>query len=277
MTTLIQRGKEKRIGEVIEVEISRISPNRSQPRKHFDRDELVSLAKSIAQDGILQPLTVRRLGDGYELVAGERRLRASKMAGFKAVPCVVVELSSQQSAIMALVENMQRQELSFFEQARGIERLTAEYGLTQEMVARRLGISQAAVANKLRLLRLSDECIAEIERQGLTERHARALLKLSSDEQRLFMLSKIEGRGLNVAKTEALIEAYLSQKVREDSIRRRGAIFRDVRLFMNTVNKALEVMKLAGVEADSRKVEHDGLIEYTITIPISSEQKAFTY
>lgn len=268
MNITLQKVKEKRIGEIIEVEISRIVPNRNQPRKNFDRDELVSLAKSIAQDGILQPLTVIKSGEGYELVAGERRLRAAKMAGYSSVPCIVVNLNMQQSAVMSIVENMQRQELSFFEQAQAIERLTGEWGMTQEAVARRLGISQSSVANKLRLLRLSDECRAEIIRQGLTERHARALLKLEGDEQRLFMLSKIAERGLNVSKTEQVIESFLSKKAREESIRRRSAVFRDIRLFMNTVNKAVEVMKLAGVEAGTRKTERDGVIEFTVTIPV---------
>lgn len=267
MNITLQKVKEKRIGEILEVEISRIVPNRNQPRKNFDRDELVSLAKSIAQDGILQPLTVIKSGEGYELVAGERRLRAAKMAGYSSVPCIVVSLNMQQSAVMSIVENMQRQGLSFFEQAQAIERLTCEWGMTQDAVARRLGISQSSVANKLRLLRLSDECRAEIIRQGLTERHARALLKLEGDEERLFMLSKIAERGLNVSKTEQVIESFLSKKAREESIRRRSAVFRDIRLFMNTVNKAVEVMKLAGVEADTRKTEHDGVIEFTVTIP----------
>ncbi len=268
MNITLQKVKEKRIGEILEVEISRIVPNRSQPRKNFDREELVSLAKSIAQDGILQPLTVIKSGEGYELVAGERRLRAAKMAGYSSVPCIVVNLNMQQSAVMSIVENMQRQELSFFEQAQAIERLTGEWGMTQEAVARRLGISQSSVANKLRLLRLSDECRAEIIRQRLTERHARALLKLEGDEERLFMLSKIAERGLNVSKTEQVIESFLSKKAREESIRRRSAVFRDIRLFMNTVNKAVEVMKLAGVEAGTRKTERDGVIEFTVTIPV---------
>lgn len=274
MNITLQKVKEKRIGEILEVEISRIVPNRNQPRKNFDRDELVSLAKSIAQDGILQPLTVTKSGEGYELVAGERRLRAAKMAGYSSVPCIVVSLNTQQSAVMSIVENMQRQGLSFFEQAQAIERLIGEWGMTQEAVARRLGISQSAVANKLRLLRLSDECRGEIIRQGLTERHARALLKLEGDAERLFMLSKIAERGLNVSKTEQVIESFLSKKAREESIRRRSAVFRDIRLFMNTVNKAVEVMKLAGVEAGTRKTERDGLIEYTITIPVGVREDA---
>ncbi len=271
MNTILQKVREKQIGRVLEVEIQRIVPNPDQPRKSFGREELVSLAKSIAQDGILQPLTVRRLSDGdFELVSGERRLRAAKMAGFRSVPCIEVELTQKASAVMSLVENLQREDLSFFEQARAIEKLIEEYAMTQESLAVRLGVSQSCVANKLRLLRLSDRCVCEIMRQNLSERHARALLKLPNEEQRLFVLSKIEERGLNVTKTEQLIEAILSNRRREESVRRRSAVLSDVRLFFNTVNRALEVMKLAGVNADARKVQGEDFIEYTIKIPLAT-------
>lgn len=272
MNTVLQKVKEKQIGKVLEVEISRISPNPNQPRRFFGRDELVSLAKSIAQDGILQPLSVKRKIDGsFELVSGERRLRAAKMAGFGFVPCIEVELSQKASAVMSLVENIQRQDLSFFEEAGAIERLINEYGLTQDFLAQRLGVSQSYVANKLRILRLSEQCRGEIQRQGLSERHARALLKLSNDEQRLFVLSKVAERGLNVEKTEQLIEAFLSKSRREESVKRRSAVFRDVRLFFNTINRALEVIKLAGVPADAKKVQGEDFIEYTITIPLTKQ------
>ncbi len=264
----MQKIREKEIGTVIEVEISRIRQGRTQPRKFFDREELVKLAKSVAQDGILQPLSVRRLSDGnFELIAGERRMRAAKMAGFSVVPCIELETSEQSSAVLSLVENIQRQSLQFFEEAQAIERLISDYGLTQEAAAQRLSVSQSYIANKLRILRLSDEVKAEIVRLSLTERHARAMLKLENDKQRLFLLSKISERGLNVEKTEQLIEAYLEKKQREESIKRRSGVFKDIRLFFNTVNKALEIIKLAGVDAHAQKCEREGCIEYTITIP----------
>lgn len=274
MNTVLQKGRERQVGRVIEVEIAQIVKNPDQPRSVFDREELVSLAKSIAQDGILQPLTVRRLScGGFELVSGERRLRAAKMAGYRSVPCIEVEMSDKSSAVMALVENVQRSDLSFFEQARAIDRLISDYAMTQEQVALRLGLSQSCVANKLRLLRLSERCVEEISRLGLTERHARALLRLQSEEQRLFVLAKIEERGLNVTKTEQLIEAFLAKSRREESVRRRSAVLSDVRLFFNTVNRALEVIKLAGVDADAKKVQGEDFIEYTIKIPLSPHRK----
>lgn len=266
MNTAFANKKEKQIGAVVELEITRIMPNKNQPRREFNRDELCSLAKSIAQDGILQPLTVRRRGLDYELISGERRLRAAKLAGFSAVPCIVMEVGGEASAFLAIVENLQRQDLSYFEEAAAIASLIKEYGCTQDKIALRLGISQSTVANKLRLLKLSDRCRDEIMRQGLTERHARALLKLDNDEQRLFMLQKIEAGGLNVEKTEQVIAGYNEKKKREESVRRRSAVLKDVKLFMNTVNRALEVMKLAGVECAARETRGDGFIEYTVRI-----------
>lgn len=266
MNGLMTKPKEKQIAAVVELEIAHIMPNKNQPRLSFGRDELVSLAKSIAQDGILQPLTVKRAGEGYELISGERRLRAAKMAGLRTVPCIIISVGSESSAFLAIVENLQRQDLSFFEEAQAISQLIKEYGCTQDKIALRLGISQSTVANKLRLLKLSDRCRNEIIRLGLTERHARALLKLDNDEQRLFMLQKIELGGLNVERTEQVIESYNAKRRREDSIRRRSAVLKDVKLFMNTVNRALEVMKLAGVECDTHETRGDDFLEYTIRI-----------
>ena len=266
MNGLMPKPKEKQVAAVVELEACRIMPNRSQPRRNFARDGLVSLAKSIAQDGILQPLTVRRQGEGYELISGERRLRAAKMAGLRFVPCIIVEMGNENSAVMAIVENLQRQDLDYFEQAEAIGRLIKEFGCTQDKVALRLGVAQSTIANKLRLLKLSDECRREIQRLGLTERHARALLKLDNDEQRLFMLQKIESGGLNVEKTERVIEAYLAKVRREESVRRRSAVLKDVKLFINTVNRALETMRLAGVECDAQEVRGEGYLEYKVRI-----------
>lgn len=266
MNGFMPKPKEKQIAAVVELEISRISPNKDQPRISFGRDELVSLAKSIAQDGILQPLTVRRTADGYELISGERRLRAAKMAGCRTVPCIIMDIGGESSAFLAIVENLQRQDLSFFEQAQAIASLIREYGCTQDKIALRLGLSQSTVANKLRLLKLSEVCRNEIIRQGLTERHARALLKLDNDQQRLFMLQKIEAGGLNVEKTEKVIEGYNAKRRREESVRRRSAVLKDVKLFINTVNRALEIMKLAGVECDAQEVRGEGYLEYKVRI-----------
>lgn len=273
MRSIMQKTNEKEVNRVVELDVSQIVPNPNQPRTQFDREDLSRLAKSIMQDGILQPLTVRRLGGKYELVSGERRMRAAKMAGCRKVPCIVISVSEQASAFLALVENIQRQDLCFFDEAEAISKLITQYGLTQEKVALRLGMAQSTVANKLRLLKLSEAQRAEIMRLGLTERHARAVIRLETPQQRDFMIEKIAENNLNVERTETLIEKLLSQSKREDSIRRRAVVLRDVRLFMNTINKAVEVMKLAGVEADTRKIQSDSCIEYVITIPITQENK----
>ncbi len=265
---MIRIQKNKFLNRVMDVHIGAIRPNPHQPRKYFDTNELTQLAKSIAQDGILQPLTVRMLDQGYELVSGERRLRAAKLAGLKSVPCIVIELTERNSALMALVENLQREDLGFFEEAEAIENLIQMFGLTQEDVAIRLGMAQSTVANKLRLLRLTAEEREIILGLRLTERHARALLKLPDAAQREEVLNKIAQYGYNVEQTERCVEG-LKQKDRvRESYRRRSVVLRDVKLFMNTVNHALEVMQLAGVQASAEKRQNETYLEYTIKIPL---------
>ncbi len=258
--------------QVVQIPISEIAPNRSQPRRRFSADELTKLAKSISQLGVLQPLTIRRVGEGFELICGERRLRAAKLAGLEAVPCIISDVSDKYSALEALVENIQREDLDFFEQARGLKLLIDNFGMTQQQAAVSLGISQPAVANKLRLLRLSDKHRAMILNYSLTERHARALLRL--DEQRRDeALSLICERRLTAESTEKYIEALLKQdKVRESYARRAGALG-DVRLFFNTVEKALNIMRMAGVDASSEKKQNEGYIEYVIRIPDKDGKK----
>lgn len=258
--------------QVVEIPISEIAPNRSQPRRRFSADELTKLAKSISQLGVLQPLTIRRVGEGFEVICGERRLRAAKLAGLEAVPCIISDVSDKYSALEALVENIQREDLDFFEQAQGLKLLIDNFGMTQQQAAVSLGISQPAVANKLRLLRLSDKHRAMILNYSLTERHARALLRL--DEQRRDeALSLICERRLTAESAEKYIEALLKQdKVRESYARRAGALG-DVRLFFNTVEKALNIMRMAGVDASSEKKQNEGYIEYVIKIPDKDAKK----
>ena len=198
--------KEKPINKIVEVDVREIVPNPHQPRTEFDYADIQSLADSIAQNGILQPLTVRRGESNYELIAGERRLRAAKLAGLTVVPCIVMDISSRNSAIMALVENIQRQDLNFFDEASAIERLISYYGMTQEDAAAKLGKAQSTIANKLRLLRLTAEEREIIMKYNLTERHARALLRLSAPQERLAVLEKVVKNNLNVEKTEQAVE-----------------------------------------------------------------------
>ena len=265
--------KEKPINRIIEIEISEIKPNPHQPRTEFDMTDMQSLAESIDQNGILQPLTVRRSNGYYELVAGERRLRAAKLVGMRVVPCIVLDISSRNSAIMALVENIQRQDLNFFDEASAIEKLITYYGMTQEDAAIRLGKAQSTIANKLRLLRLTAEERDVILKYNLTERHARALLRLAAPSERLTVLEKVVKNNLNVEKTEAAVEELIGQKKNRESYRKRSKVFQNVRIFVNTITKAVETMQAAGIAADSQKIQRENYIEYRVRIPIDEKEK----
>lgn len=260
--------KERAINKVVELSVDDISPNPHQPRRDFPESELSALSESIRLNGILQPLTVRRVGEnGYELIAGERRLRAAKMAGMGTVPCIILEVTERNSALLALVENVQRQDLSYFDEAKAIAELMDFYGMTQEDAAVRLGKAQSTIANKLRLLKFSDEERRLISEAGLTERHARALLRLPQ-ELRAEAIEAIKKHGLNVEKTEKLIDKLISDKKERESLKKRSIAFKDVRLFVNTINKAIETMQAAGIAADSKKTKGDGYIEYVVRIQV---------
>ena len=260
-------GRERRL---VTVGIDRIVPNPNQPRRHFAREELEALSESILQNGLLQPLTVRRAEGGtYELVAGERRLRACRMAGLHALPCIVMELNNQQSSVLALVENLQRSDLDFFEEAEAIGRLIGEYDLTQEEVAARLGRKQSTIANKLRLLRLTQDERRKILEAGLTERHARALLRLPEGALRTQTLARIIQGRLNVSATEALVERTLVLAEAEKApVRRRPlGIVKDVRLLVNTLNRAVESIQHTGIAVCTRQEDRGDFVEYIVQIP----------
>lgn len=255
-------------GRVLYLPIRQIRPNPSQPRKIFDPEGLRELASSIEQYGILQPLTVRRVGGGYELVAGERRLRAARMAGCSEVPCILLSVDQEQSGMVALVENLQRRDLDYIEEAEGLLRLIRQYGLSQEEAALRIGKSQSAVANKLRLLRHSPEVLEQLRANGLSERHARALLKLPTEEERKEVIAVIVRQQLNVAKTEEYIDAYLEKKAAQAPRRgMRKLILRDVRIFLNSVNHSLDMIRGAGINAQARQEETEDEIVLTIRLP----------
>lgn len=268
MAGFLNFTKDKQINKVIEVDIGRIVPNPHQPRTEFYESDISALAESISQNGILQPLSVRKNGEKYELIAGERRLRAAKMCHLRVVPCIVHEISERNSAILALVENIQRQDLSFFDEAVAIEKLISYYGMTQEDAASKLGKAQSTIANKLRLLRLTEDERELITRFNLTERHARALLKLGSAAERLTILEKVVKNNLNVERTERLIEEFLGKESSKASYKKRSKVFQNVKMFVNTINKAVETMQAAGISADSRKIQNEDYIEYRVRIPI---------
>ena len=260
-------NKPKLNRQLIHLSPDEISPNPSQPRMNFGTDELCGLAESIRKNGIIQPLAVRRLPDGgYELISGERRLRAAKMLFMEAIPCVLLDVDDRRSAVLALLENLQRQDLSFFEEADGIHRLICEWGLTQLETAERLGKAQSTIANKLRLLKLTARQRKSIERTRLTERHARALLRIPDDGQRDDVLDRIIIKEYNVAETERYIEKLLYGKKGKKQSKPKGAV-RDMRLFTNSINKAVDTMRKLGVDAKSEQNETPKHIKYIITIP----------
>ena len=247
-------------GRVVFLPVKAIRPNPAQPRKIFREEALDELADSIRQHGILQPLSVRRQGNSYELISGERRLRAAELAGVTDVPCILMSMDDKASGFAALVENLQRQDLDFIEEAMGIQRLIQEHSMSQEQAARLLGKSQSAVANKLRLLRHSDAALSAIRAAGLTERHARALLKLHSEEQTLSAIAQIARQGMSVARAEKYIESLLTEQEPKGPRANIGA-------FLNTLTQNLQKIQLSGIPAVSERRETESQIVLTITIP----------
>ena len=262
----MKSGKYKIGGQIILVPQEEIYPNPNQPRKRFDFDELESLAQSIRQNGIIQPITVRVNSRGeYELISGERRLRASRLVGMAQIPCIIMEASDEKSALFALLENIQRSDLGFFEEAQAIEKLIDDFGMSRDEVCKKLGKAPPTISNKLRLLRLPEDIRLKICQENLTERHARALLRLPAESQMQRAMSIIAEKRLSVAETERLV----SQILDNDGRRRQPPVklFKDVRIFVNTLNHAVDTMRRAGIEADSAKSETDEYIEYIVRIP----------
>ena len=252
-----------------------ILPNPFQPRVRFDFNELEGLAISIRTNGILQPINVRRLQDGkFELISGERRLRAARMVGITKIPCVVMDVSDEQSALFAIIENVQRQNLDFFEEAVAIERLITVHSLTQEEIAKKLGKAQSTLSNKLRLLRLPEELRDRISCAGLTERHARALLQLPNNSVRGKVLDIVIERHLNVSETERLVADALRKRKAKNKPSLKG--YKDMRIFLNTLNHAVDVIRRAGIEADTAKSETDEYFEYVIRISKPDEISTLT-
>ena len=260
-------------GDVRTIPIKNITPNPNQPRREFDKAALQDLAISIMEYGLMQPITVRQTGPfDYELIAGERRLTACKSLGMTYIPAIVMKVDDTDSAILALVENIQREDLNYIEEAEAYCTLIDEHGLTQEELADKLGKGQSTIANKIRILRLSPEIRKILTENSLTERHARALLKLPEERQRLRVLKIITDRGLNVAKTEELIDKLLNSGERPMIEPRNMKVFKDLRIFTNTIKQAVEMMKKSGISAKAKKCENERFIEYTIIIPKNYEE-----
>lgn len=258
------------------IPINAVRPNPQQPRRSFDETALRELADSISAYGILQPLTVRDRGGVYELVAGERRLRAARIAGLREVPCLIAEVGEEDAALLALIENLQRRDLDYMEEAAAIARLIRRYGLSQQQAAEKLGKSQPTIANKLRLLRLSAPVIDCLRQYGLTERHARTLLQLTDPEQQLAAARHIGKRGLNVAQTEQYIDRLTAENRTEPPRRRPTYIIKDVRLFLNSVERGVRLMQSAGVGAEVGRRDTEEEILLTIHIPKRREAGVVT-
>ncbi len=246
------------------VPVSAVLPNPFQPRRDFDEEELFSLSKSIKENGLIQPIAVRRAGKGFELIAGERRLRAMKMLGEERIDAVVYDLSNEDSAVWALIENLERAQLSPFDEAEAIAKLIAVWNLPREEAAKRLGFSPSGLSNKLRLLKLEEEVRKVITENALSERHARELLRLSSGEERKAAAEHFAAKGLSVAAAEKYVSAILEKKPERKAPK---YLIKDVRIFLNTFEHAVAVMNSAGLCAVSTVTEDDERITYSVSVP----------
>ena len=260
--------------QIFYLSVADIVPNPAQPRRFFGVPDLRELADSILRYGVLQPLTVRRDGNGFELVAGERRLRASRLAGLTRVPCIILDVNIEDSSILALVENLQRKNLHYIEEAEALTQLIQTLNLTQEEAARRIGKNQSTVANKLRLLSLPQEMRARLKETRLTERHARALLRLHTNADRFLAIEYIVEHKLTVLQTEEYVDSTLAKGEAEQvsatpkpAGKRPMYVIRDIRFFLNTVNRAMEIMTKSGIGAKLERVETEDGLELTIKIP----------
>lgn len=261
--------------KLISLAPDKITPSPFQPRREFDYYELLELSSSIIANGLIQPLTVRRVGERYELISGERRLRAAVFAGLKTVPCILINAGDRECSLMCLIENIQRTDLNFFEEADGIKRLMEDFSLSQQEVADKLGMAQSTLSNKLRLLKLNDEQRKSIISSKLTERHARALIRLPL-EKRDDCLNRVIAQQLSVSDTERLVEEWLAESVRPKKPIRASRIG-DIRIFSNSLNKIIETMRRAGLDAKSHKNETESYIEYTVIIPKNeTKEQKFT-
>lgn len=256
--------------KIFQIPVDAIIPNPYQPRQTFDNLAIEELANSIREYGIIQPLTVRRISrDLYELVTGERRLRAAKSLRRPTVPAIILNITDNDSAVIALIENLQRKELGFFEEAEGYYHLIADHGMTQEEVAAKTGKKQSTVANKLRILKLSPYLKKIVSENKLTERHARALLKLPDEEMQWKALMKIVEKNMNVRASEEYIEGLLKELEEEPALPPPPVVKRkknDFRIFLNTIDKALDMVREAGVKPKTKKTEFEDYYEYTIRI-----------
>lgn len=256
-----------RSSEIVLLPVESIVPSLKQPRKNFDRRELEGLSNSIIENGLLQPITVRPLKNNeYEIVAGERRYRASVMAGITHIPSVIIESSDERSALLSLAENIQREDLNFFEEAFAVERLIKTYSYSVEYIASVLGKDPDGVSEMLKLLSFSCEQQKKMVENGLTLRHASALLRLTEKDDVDKALDEIIGKNLDVSETNELVDMICDEKSQSKK-RKTRMFFKDLKLFINTLDHTVATMKRSGIEAQKDRFENDSYIKYTVTIP----------
>ena len=266
-------NKDKDIHKIVMIPINSIVPNRSQPRQKFDESAIYSLAQSIKEHGVIQPVCVRKNGIVFEIISGERRCRASKLAGLTEVPCIIMEVSDEQSAVLALIENIQRSDLSFFEEAMAINRLITEFGLTQQEAAKRLGKAQSTVANKLRLLRFTDADRNILAGSNITERQARALIRIDDKNLRLKALHEVVRKELNLEQTEELVNKVLSGYNVYKEVKRQIFDIPVPRVYINSINKIVQRMKSANISCETVTNRNENFFEYIIKIPVSVDMR----
>jgi len=255
---------------MLELKIAEIQPNPFQPRRYFDPTMLQELAESIKEYGVMQPVLVRMVDEKYQLISGERRFRASQLAGKETIPAIIAQLGDKEVAEMALIENLQREDLSYFEEAEGYARLIEEFQITQEEVAKKMGKSQPTIANKLRLLQISEPVRREISVDVITERHVRALLKLKKEDLQLDALHRIYQFNFNVKQTEALVESLLEKdqkQTKAKKMRKTMQSIRDFRIFTNTIKSTVQTIRDTGIEAQMEERETEDYMEYVIRLP----------
>ncbi len=272
LQNVVKMKKENEEFQKIEnIPVQMIKPNPYQPRKSFSRQSLEELAESIKEYGLIQPITVRKTGaNGYELIAGERRLRATKLANLDYIPAIIVSADERDSAVLAMIENLQRENLHYIEEAEGYASLIEDHGFTQEELARKLGKNQSTIANKLRILKLPKEVKELLIKHKLTERHARALLRLPDKEMQLKVIDKVVEKGLNVKETEDLISNII-EKIQDENMKKSKKkmirSYKDFRLFVNTIKNAVAMLKDYGVTPALKEIDRDDCIEIIVTIP----------
>lgn len=269
-----KQEKKEDVKNITYLNIDLVRPNPYQPRKQFAKGALEELRESITQYGVIQPINVRRISPNhYELIAGERRLRAAIMAGLTEIPAIIINITDNDSAVLALIENLQREDLNYMEEAEGYNNLINEHGFTQEELAQKIGKSQSTVANKIRLLRLSPLVKKILADNNLTERHARALLKLHDEQFQLKVLRLVCEKGLNVKRTEELIERVIDRYLKQgkDKLveKKLTKTIKDIRIFVNTIRQAIDLMKKSGINAKAAQIDRGEYIEFIVRVPKS--------